>query len=294
MIDEIDNALKFTITKEGKHQLDKVLNYDEVKAQIVGDLERLRDEPLREECPSIYHLDVGAMYPNIILTNRLQPDAIVDETVCASCDFNEGPDSACQRKMPWSWRGEYFMANKGDYNMIRNQLEQEKFPGRKPELPMRAFHELPHSEQEALVKKRMGEYTQKIYGKKFGTKVVEKESIVCQRENPFYVNTVRDFRDRRYEYKALLKQWKKKLEQATKIDDASAIYEGKSFCPSPFNHYSVQNDSHLRLFADCSQVYFEFLLWLCHAKSCSLVLYGDGRHCLLDWSENYSIGTSKS
>ena len=27
---------------------------------------------MREENPIIYHLDVGAMYPNIILTNRLQ------------------------------------------------------------------------------------------------------------------------------------------------------------------------------------------------------------------------------
>ena len=32
----------------------------------------LRNEPTREECPLIYHLDVAAMYPNIILTNRLQ------------------------------------------------------------------------------------------------------------------------------------------------------------------------------------------------------------------------------
>lgn len=28
--------------------------------------------PFRLENPKIYHLDVGAMYPNIILTNRLQ------------------------------------------------------------------------------------------------------------------------------------------------------------------------------------------------------------------------------
>jgi DNA polymerase epsilon subunit 1 len=71
------------------------------------------------------------MYPNIILTNRLQPDAIVDESTCASCDFNMGPESTCQRKMNWSWRGEYFMATKSEYHLIRNQLEQEKFLGRK-------------------------------------------------------------------------------------------------------------------------------------------------------------------
>ena len=35
-------------------------------------LVKLRDLPTRDECPLIYHLDVAAMYPNIILTNRLQ------------------------------------------------------------------------------------------------------------------------------------------------------------------------------------------------------------------------------
>jgi hypothetical protein len=33
--------------------------------------------PRRDEVPLIYHLDVAAMYPNIILTNRLQPSSIV-------------------------------------------------------------------------------------------------------------------------------------------------------------------------------------------------------------------------
>jgi DNA polymerase epsilon subunit 1 len=226
LIDEIDHALQFSIISEGKLSLEDIANYDEVRATIVSELEGLRDTPNREECPSIYHLDVGAMYPNIILTNRLQPDAIVDESTCASCEFNNGPDSSCQRKMPWSWRGEHFTANKSEFNMLRNQLEQEKFPPRRPGDPERAFHDLPPHEQETQLKKRMGQFSQKVYGKKFSTKVVEKEAIVCQRENPFYVNTVRDFRDRRYEYKALLKQWKKKLEKANNEQDASAIYEG--------------------------------------------------------------------
>lgn len=45
--------------------------------------------PSREEVPLIYHLDVAAMYPNIILTNRLQPPAIVTDEDCAACDFNK-------------------------------------------------------------------------------------------------------------------------------------------------------------------------------------------------------------
>lgn len=60
-----------------------------MKAAIVDRLADLRDNPHRDEAPLIYHLDVGAMYPNIILTNRLQPSAIVDQAVCAACDFNQ-------------------------------------------------------------------------------------------------------------------------------------------------------------------------------------------------------------
>jgi hypothetical protein len=43
-----------------------------VGQQFLCQLEILRDAPNREEKPVIYHLDVAAMYPNIILTNRLQ------------------------------------------------------------------------------------------------------------------------------------------------------------------------------------------------------------------------------
>lgn len=50
---------------------------------------------------------------------------------------------------------------------------------------------------------------------------VEREAEVCMRENDFYVSTVRAFRDRRYEYKALNKQWKKTLE-AAKVDTSSS------------------------------------------------------------------------
>jgi DNA polymerase epsilon subunit 1 len=188
-------------------------------------LEDLRDKPNRTETPSIYHLDVGAMYPNIILTNRLQPDSIVDDAACASCDFNQGPESTCQRRMTWSWRGEYFLSTRGEYNMLKNQLEQEKFPALSPMGAQRAYHELSNTEQESYLKKRMSDYTRKVYGKTFNQKVVEKTSIVCQRENPFYVNTVRNFRDRRYEYKALLKQWKSKLEYAHSSADANLIDE---------------------------------------------------------------------
>lgn len=82
--------------------IEEVTNLDEVMDDIKEKLTSLRDTPNRIELPIIYHLDVGAMYPNIILTNRLQPSAMVDESVCASCDFNQ-PDAQCQRNMSWMW-----------------------------------------------------------------------------------------------------------------------------------------------------------------------------------------------
>lgn len=86
--------------------LKDVTNFEEIVQTVRAELTELRDNPVRNEYPLIYHLDVGAMYPNIILTNRLQPSAMVDEAVCAACDFNK-PDALCQRNMEWTWRGEF-------------------------------------------------------------------------------------------------------------------------------------------------------------------------------------------
>lgn len=46
------------------------------------------------------------------------------------------------------------------------------------------------------------------YSKVHVTREQTKSARICQRENPFYVNTVLAFRDRRYEYKAMLKKAK--------------------------------------------------------------------------------------
>ena len=43
-----------------------------------------------------------------------------------------------------------------------------------------------------------------------------KENTVCMRENAFYVDTVRMFRDRRYKYKGLLKVWQRKYSALVK------------------------------------------------------------------------------
>lgn len=48
------------------------------------------------------------------------------------------------------------------------------------------------------------------------------------RENSFYVDTVRDFRDRRYEYKHLVKVWSGKLSEAIKEGNAINVEDAKN------------------------------------------------------------------
>lgn len=222
LMDQVDQALKFSVEVEHKASLEDVVNYDQVRGEIMARLQELHDTPNRLECPLIYHLDVAAMYPNIILTNRLQPDAMVDESACASCDFNR-PGCDCQRNMTWSWRGEFYPAKRNEVNMIRNVLENEKFKGKFPEDPMRSWHELSEAEQHKLLEKRVGDYSTKVYRKKHETQVLPKQAIICQRENSFYVDTVRNFRDRRYDYKALHKQWKRKADEALEKGDLAEL-----------------------------------------------------------------------
>ena len=105
LVDKIDRDLAFAIEVEHGASLDDVTNYSEVRSQIVSQLEALRDAPKLSASPLIYHLDVAAMYPNIILTNRLQPTAIVTREDCAACDFNSDANG-CKRPMEWIWRGE--------------------------------------------------------------------------------------------------------------------------------------------------------------------------------------------
>ncbi|XP_011332677.2 DNA polymerase epsilon catalytic subunit A isoform X4 [Ooceraea biroi] len=222
-----ENALKHTIQEEEKVPIEAVTNFDEIVNEVKGKLRELRDQPLRLENPVIYHLDVGAMYPNIILTNRLQPSAIVNEMDCAVCDYNK-PDALCQRKMQWMWRGEYLAASLGEYQRIKQQLETERFPPQFPGGSKRAFHELTTKEQAQFQKTRLTEYCKKAYKKVKITRMEEKTQTVCQKENSFYVDTVRAFRDRRYEYKALTKVAKRQVAAAVGKGDAADIKSAKN------------------------------------------------------------------
>lgn len=258
----LDDTLHFAITVEGKTKMEDVTNYDEVRAQIVKELHVLRDKPIRSEKPLIYHLDVSAMYPNIILTNRLQPHAVVTPEQCAACDFNGM--SECQRDMEWTWRGEYFPASRGEAEMIQRRAAQEEYDQemkRLAAMPKESANDVEERDggryrnykrrrqpenkakrpdsssptttavmrfdnvearKSTLFRSRLKEYCRVNYRKVHQTREVEKTATICQRENPFYVDTVRAFRDRRYEYKALLKKQKKAKAEAKESGDKLA------------------------------------------------------------------------
>ena len=209
LISGMDAALTFAIEVENGIQRADIVDYDEVRASIIERLELLRDKPLREETPVIYHLDVAAMYPNIILSNRLQPQAIVTPEQCSRCDFDTLADARCKRQMEWKWRGEYIPASAEEVLHIRNQLENETVDGNR-------FSDLELVKQEALVKARLKDYSQVQYKSMKSTAERDMSATVCQRENPFYVDTVRAFRDRRYDYKLMTKKANKELDAAEK------------------------------------------------------------------------------
>ncbi|KAF7265187.1 hypothetical protein GWI33_021380 [Rhynchophorus ferrugineus] len=227
LIEQIPKTLEHAICVEEGVPMDCVTNVTEISEEIQSKLTALKEQPLRLERPLIYHLDVGAMYPNIILTNRLQPCAMVNETICATCEFNK-PAATCQRSMAWMMREEYLPASRNEYHRIQQQLETEKFPPAYPGGSQRAFHELSRQEQADLEKKRLQVYCRKVYKKMKVTRIEERSTTICQKENSFYVDTVRAFRDRRYEYKGLSKKAKQAVVEAIKGGDASEIKSAKN------------------------------------------------------------------
>jgi DNA polymerase epsilon subunit 1 len=145
---------------------------------------------------------------------------------CASCEFNQEKND-CKRLMEWTWRGDVSPADTKDWNRAQAQLSlgKERFSNPITGEDGVAYSELPHLEQVRLARVRVKQYAQRAYKRTKDTRVEQRVDTVCMRENPFYVDTVRAFRDRRYEYKLATKQWKKKKTEADKAGDAVAHRE---------------------------------------------------------------------
>ncbi|CAN0493043.1 unnamed protein product, partial [Ectocarpus sp. 12 AP-2014] len=109
-------------------------------------------------------------------------------------------------------------ASRTEYQSVKMQLTYENVDG-KP------FVELDEADQATNVRTRLKNYAHKVYKKTKITKEEERVDTVCMRENPFYVNTVRAFRDRRYDYKILTKKAKKAKSKAAEEGDAVGAKE---------------------------------------------------------------------
>jgi DNA polymerase epsilon subunit 1 len=234
VIDQVEQIMDFALKIENNVDKDQVTNYDEVKQQIISKLEFIREKcPTYEAEPLIYHVDVAAMYPNIILSNRLQPTAIVSEQICAGCIFNKD-ENQCKRNMHWQWKGDYFPLSRKEYEQVKNQLmyEEEKdnnFENNQTRTgALNSEDPLSTQTEQQRLKARVKKYCQNVYKQVHQAKIDLKLDTVCQRENSFYVDTVRDFRDRRYEFKALVKVWGGKLSEAVKEGDALKIEQAKN------------------------------------------------------------------
>jgi len=184
---------------------------------------------IMDDLPLIYHLDVGAMYPNIILSNRLQPSAIVSDEFCAACSYND-PANKCRRPMDWKWHGEIYMATRADVKSIVNEMESNKNKFNQKdrdtgEMKRVNWNELFEKEKGAEITKAVRVFSQKAYRRMKTAVYEDKTDVVCQRENPFYVDCVRNFRDRRYIFKGLVKKWTKALEAAEEKGDFAAMTE---------------------------------------------------------------------
>lgn len=230
---DVTDIVDFYLSKEVKVAKDDVTNYDEVIGEIKGMLQSLAEQPSRDEEPLIYHLDVAAMYPNIILSHRLQPSAIVSKDDCAGCSFNkDAATNQCQRKMAWKWRGELYKATRADVHQIQRELEApaHRYNTRDPEtgeIRRVPWKELGDKEQHDALIKNVRTYSSKAYKRVKSPVTEDRTDTVCQRENSFYIDTVRAFRDRRYEFKDATKKWKGKLEAAETAGDIPAMGQAK-------------------------------------------------------------------
>ena len=123
LIDKVDDIMGFALKVENNGiDPSEATNYEEVKQEIVDKLMAIKQRcPIIEEKPLIYHVDVAAMYPNIILSNRLQPVAIVNEKTCAGCVFNK-EENDCKRDLDWQWKGDVLPLNRREYEMVKGQL----------------------------------------------------------------------------------------------------------------------------------------------------------------------------
>ena len=126
---------------------------------------------------------------------------------------------------------------------IYSTAANEKFTPFAPGMPNRATHQLNREEQSTKEKQRLSEYCRKAFKKVHVTRTEERQQTVCQKvsvwksnelksrqlnilvfhRKQLYVDTVRAFRDRRYDYKNQNKTAKMQVAQAIALEDPGEI-----------------------------------------------------------------------
>lgn len=201
MAEEVHEVLDLELNGE------EAENYQEILEDIKGKLMSMAEQKSFVSKPKLFHLDVGAMYPNIILTNRLQPVAVTTEEKCMQCPYFASR-STCQHKMEWNIRAEVFPVGEKKAAEISKGISRES-----EETGIRGAEREKGRREERLREKlnaKLAAYAKKITGKTKEVIIEKKEALICQRAHPFYVSAVKKFKDRRYTYKAHAKEAKKK------------------------------------------------------------------------------------
>jgi DNA polymerase epsilon subunit 1 len=193
----------------------KVKNREQIKDIIRSKLEKMlafgkkyRGKVL------LWHIDVKAMYPNIILTYKIQKHAIVTEEICKHCKLNTGD----------CWVDKKYIEVLSVFQTIPEEVERaQRIYDTNPKKD-KSFSNIVKSVLDDARKnhtRRVPAYTR--------SKERELSTRFCQKAYDLYVSCVKDFRDFRYKYKGLnantykkireLERAKKNLENDIDLDD---------------------------------------------------------------------------
>ena len=64
--------------------------------------------------------------------------------------------------MEWTWRGDIIPANRSEYELIRTQIESERFPDPKKQKETVGYYELSQQEQVEKLHERLKDYSKKV------------------------------------------------------------------------------------------------------------------------------------
>jgi DNA polymerase elongation subunit (family B) len=205
-LDTLQKKMKIAVLTEIKKMQSKGIVVDNVSkylASIDESFSKIRSKCKKKDSGdleyygliAIIHIDVASMYPNIIITYNLQPHGAVTQTMCDACHchHSEG-EPCCWIEMPWN--AVYVshvippdIREKADKALLKMKGEK----GEADKIRKKAYGEFIGRAVAAgkMKKPKKLEYTFKI----------PRTARFCQKAHKFFARAVKDFRDKRYEFK---------------------------------------------------------------------------------------------